>query len=206
MPYEALGVNPAGVKGSRWKDRAGEEGAEHCWTVASSFGLGRGEIKVTLILAKGAENTFYHKHVLRKGENAAKIHAVRNTRGALNQAMDHGGTAGEIRRAANRFAAAQNAMFLTGAQTSTFILLDSIDLKLMLYHMARKLASVSAQIATGGGNHDVEIDFDKGCVIDVPGHGRASDTIIVGAQKTADDGHRMTFDVNHCANNSAHYL
>lgn len=205
MGYKDLGIAPDGVKRSRWKDRTGEHGVEGCWTIASTFGLGGDARKVTLILENHRTgNTFYTKHVLREGENKDTIHSIRNARGALTQAIDHGGTPAQIKRAARIYSASQNAMFLTTARVSTFISLDKIELRLMLYRMAEKLAAVSDRIAIGV-NTNVEIDFQKDCVLDSETVASGS-TMIVGVEKTADDGGKLTFDVNHCAEGARDYI
>lgn len=65
-------------------------------------------------------------------------------------------------------------------------MLDSVHRKLMLYLTADKLAYIGARMAIASGNSDVEFDFENGCVINYPGHGRLSETMIVCVEKTAD--------------------
>src|SRR5215471_3103243 len=71
MQYQSWG------KQVRIKDRS-QDGTTFSWTVASAFGEGN-EKKVTLILGNPPRNTFYQKHVLRRGEKNWEILAVRNS-------------------------------------------------------------------------------------------------------------------------------
>jgi hypothetical protein len=194
MPYENI------LNKSRLKDRS--DTSVKSWTVASAFG-GTRELKVTLVLSNGSTgNTFYEKHVLRHGEDPVEVFEVRNAEKTMKKGLDSG-NADLVNKSIERMGTAQGwDIKSSGAPASTVIVLNKIDQKKMLYHLAKTLAEKRPKFSQMNKNYHVEIDFDScKCVFDYDPHRKSSyyDSIVVGAQLQADDGAgRMTFDVNHC--------
>jgi hypothetical protein len=184
MPYESINQNKAmGIgKGSRLKER--EIGI---WTVSSPFS-GSTSVKITLILLdESTGNTFYNKHVQRRGESPEFVKDLRNPRT----------TGGDI-----GYSMSQVGMGVLNANfnKSTTIRLDRIDLSHMLYKMAEALYAASAKIPLGiYQGHLAEVDFEIGDAVAFMNGAKKSfcSSIAIGGTKTADDGTKMTFDISH---------
>lgn len=183
MPYERWN------KTTRIKDRS-EDGTNFSWTVASTFG-GGDEKKVTLVLGNPPRNTFYQKHVLRRGEDNWDILAVRNSAkaGSYNDEQRQFGDFFDIKT--------------SGAPASTVIDINKINFNAMLYDFANALyqARTNNKMSTLHHEYHIDVEFSQKCVSTVKS-GRSEKwykTMEIGVEVIADDGAgRMTFDVNHC--------
>lgn len=184
MSYESINQNKAmGIgKGSRLKER--EIGI---WTVSSPFS-GATSVKVTLILLdESVGNTFYNKHVQRRGESPEFVKALRNPRTT-------GGDLG--------YSVSQVGMGVLTANfnKSTTIRLDRIDLSHMLYKMAEALHAVSSKVPLNVyQGHLTDVDFEIGDAVAYVNGGKKSfhSAIAIGGTKSADTGTSMTFNISH---------
>jgi len=163
------------------------------YTVVSNFG-GTDHLEVTMVLNDlGAGNSFYDKHVLRRGEDADEILTMRNAaRGAtldperINTAVGMG-------------------MVLTdrGVPASTVVDLGRIDHQKMIFDFAQALVNAYREgtFTQTNRNFDVDVVFSAtDCVYTLrrAGGGYHGQSIEVGAQLIADGGDELTFAVNHC--------
>jgi hypothetical protein len=163
------------------------------FTVQSNFG-GRDVLQLTMVLNDLTNgNSFYDKHVLRRGEDANDILETRNA--ARNASLDP-----------ERINLAKGmGIVLTdgGVPASTIVDLGRIDHQRMLFDFAQALATTyrNGTFQQTGRNFDVEVTFSAhDCVYTLRrnGGGYHSDGIKVGAQLVADGGDELTFAINHC--------
>ena len=159
----------------------------------SRFKIAPDKWTVTLILAQAySQNTFYEKHVLRKGEVAQTVAAQRKKLGTEG---NYYGIVG------------------TNINHSTFILLDRVDVKAMVYAMCKcvlanqlagHLPAVGAYIA----DLPVQVVFDEAdSVVTIHQGGAPSKcrSIRVGGYPRAVDAvnHDLTFEIDHSGGQGA---
>jgi hypothetical protein len=159
------------------------------WTIASAFD-GKDVLTVTLILNNPASgNTFYDKHILRRGEDPSEILALRNA--------EKTGDGDKVNIASGM------GIKASGAPASTVVVLDRIDFNKMIFCFAAGLVAAknAGKFAAKNKNVDVEINFDAADSVVTVGKAGATarcQSMEVGAQLQADSGDELTFEINHC--------
>jgi hypothetical protein len=169
------------------------------YTVTSKFkqpGVAAPYNATVILLKRATQNTFYDKHVLRLDESS------RQTWDERKHSLDNAGF-----DPARHSAAASKGIF-TGSNWSTFIRLKNIDIKEMVYGLAKALLEnyLANNWPGGVGSYVVHLpihaEFNKPqCVVTFNPQGNKSyhRSVFMGATLVAAAGRNLTFDLNHCS-------
>ncbi len=150
-------------------------------------------VSVTLF-SHATNNTFYDKHVLREGESS------RDTWDARQGSLTNAGFD------AAKMVAAGNLGIFTGSNRSTFIRLKNINIKDMVYGMAKALLENHLAGAWPNvGDYNVHLPVQAvfqpaDCVVSYDAAGAKSygRSILMGGRLVAAAGTDLSFDLNHC--------
>jgi hypothetical protein len=166
------------------------------YTVCSDFGTDSYAEVCVKLQDESCGNTFYNKHVLRRGEDPKEILELRNS--MRNASFDVDG----IQKAQGM----NIGLSARGASASTVICLEKTDFNIMIFNFAQCLYEeyVKGTFAAQNQNYEVQIMFKAAqCVYSLgrgKGRGGWYQSMIVGAQLNAEDTaeYEYSFSVNHC--------
>ncbi|MBD8871361.1 hypothetical protein [Rhodanobacter sp. DHB23] len=172
------------------------------YAVTSKFKQQGGPSRTVIVtlFSRATQNTFYDKHVLPVGESS------RQTWSDRKGSMDNAGW--NYQSVVNSI----NKGIFTGANRSTFIRLKNIDVKVMVYRLAKALLENYLQGAWPGGagtyalHLPVEAVFDEANSVvsyDGAGNKNYARSILMGATLVSINGNDLNFDLNHCGGNGS---
>ena len=183
----------------QWSNVHGK-GDEMTFVVDSKFKLGGGPCRVTMTLfSRRTQNTFYDKHVLRQGESSDDVWADRKS------------LLGGGHTDADRMVHAADLGIYTGATRSTFIRLERVAFKEMLYGLAKALMENYQQNAWAGvGSYTLHLPVEavfrapqSVVSYDPAGSKTYCRSIRIGGTLIAAAGNDITVDLNHCGGSGA---
>lgn len=179
-------------------EKVASRGSAIVYTVVSKFkqpGVAAPFNVTVTLYSPATQNTFYDKHVLREGESSRDIWDERKG------SMDNAGFDPK------KLVAAAAKGIMTGSNRSTFIRLKNVDLKEMVFRLAKALLEnyVAGHWPNGVGTYVLHLPiaavFEQAdCVVSYQPNGAKSyhRSILMGAHLIAVAGSDITFDLNHC--------